>query len=264
MFTRKKIDAIYRGEIIGKEIIFLESATSTNDVAMSIGRQRKDPEGIVVIAEEQSQGRGRLGREWISPPGVNLYFTVLLRPPFPPREAPVFTLAAAASVVSAIRDYAGIRAGIKWPNDILIGKKKAGGILLEMKAHEGKIELLLIGIGLNVNMPLSGFPDDLRPLSTSLGIEGGKPIDRAGLLCRILEEMEASYNILLTGDKRTLINQWLRLNFTIGNKVKVQNQDRVITGIAENINDRGELLLKLPDGTIETLNSGDVTILKNS
>ncbi len=255
------IRAVFKGDIIGREIIFFESTTSTNDRAIEIGHQRESPEGIVVIADAQSHGKGRLGRNWISPPGVNLYFTVLLRPPFLPKEASILTLMAAVAVVSAIREDIGLNAGIKWPNDILINGKKAGGILLEMKSDMDRINLAALGIGVNVNMSLSLLTKDVRLLATSLKKESGRYIDRNKLLGEILAKLEYWYKIILKGDKRVLINEWLHLNSTIGNNVMVQIQDRVISGIAEGISDEGELIVRLSTGEHEIVSAGDVTIL---
>ncbi|MBI5055698.1 MAG: biotin--[acetyl-CoA-carboxylase] ligase [Nitrospirae bacterium] len=262
MFTKEKIQLVYQGEIIGKEVIFLESTTSTNDTAIETGRQRENPEGIVVVADTQTHGKGRMGRTWISPPGVNLYFTVLLKPPFLPQNASILTLVAAVAVASAIRENTKLPAEIKWPNDIMINGKKAGGILLDMKSGKDKINLIAVGVGLNVNMSLNEFPDEIRQSATSIKIETGSPVDRVELLAKILEELERCYKIILQGDKRALINEWIRLNCTIGQKVKVQDQYRIMTGVAENINENGELVLRLSDGGVETLSAGDVTILK--
>jgi BirA family biotin operon repressor/biotin-[acetyl-CoA-carboxylase] ligase len=264
MFTKDVIKDVYKGQIIGKEIVFFESATSTNEKAIEIGRQRENPEGIVVIADTQTHGRGRLGRRWISPPGVNLYFTALLRPPALQKEASLFSIAAAVSIASAIRECTGLNAMIKWPNDILINGRKAGGILTEMKADKGRSRLLAIGIGLNVNMSPDMLTENIRPLATSLKKENGKSVDRVELLGKILDNMEKTYKILLKGNKRALINKWLGLNCTIGNLVTVRNHNRIISGIADSINDRGELIIRLSSGKVITVSAGDVTILKNN
>ncbi|MBI4682761.1 MAG: biotin--[acetyl-CoA-carboxylase] ligase [Nitrospirae bacterium] len=262
MFTKEEIISVFRGDIIGREIIYSESTTSTNDMAFEVGRNRTDPEGIVVVADTQTQGKGRLGRSWISPAGVNLYFTLLLNPPISPEDATIISLAAPAAVAAAIRKHTGLPAQIKWPNDIHISSKKAGGILVEMKANKDNTILLAVGIGINVNMPPDALPPDIRPLSTSLKTEKGKSIDRLKLLREMLSELENSYKFLLHGNKRALINDWVRLNSTIGRTVSVQSQERTISGIAENINDKGELLVRLSSGDIEVVRAGDVTILK--
>lgn len=254
---------MFRGEFIGKEIIFFESVASTNDTAMAIAGKRDNPEGTVVIADEQSRGRGRFGRTWISPPGVNIYCTVLLRPPILSRKASILTLVTAVAVTEAVREYSGLNAEIKWPNDILINGKKTGGILIEMKTDRNQRYLLAVGIGVNVNMSLDALPDGIRPFTTSLREESGKVIDRITLLSQILAELEECYKILLNGDKRALINEWLRLNCTIGNKVKIQNQDNVISGTADGIDGDGHLKVKLASGETETVSAGEVTILKD-
>lgn len=264
MFTKEKLNNIFRGDIIGKEIIFLETITSTNDVAMELAAQRENPEGIVVIADTQTKGRGRFGRTWVSPPDVNIYFTVILRPSPPTNEAALITLMAAVAVVSAIQEYTGLKAGIKWPNDILINGKKTGGILSEMRSASGRISYLAVGIGINVNMSLNDLPEDVKALSTSLKIESGEPVDRVQLLGKIFAELERAYKILLQGNKRVLINDWIRLNSTLGSNVIVKNHDRIISGIAENINDNGELIIRLPSGGTETVTAGEVTILKDN
>lgn len=263
MLSKERLESVRNGEIIGTEILFLDSTTSTNDVAMETARKREKPEGIVVIADSQTHGKGRLGRKWLSPPGVNLYFTVLLKPPFSPPEAQLATLAAAVAVATAVREFAGIKAEIKWPNDILVNGKKTGGILLEMKTGRSGINILCIGIGINVNMSMDELPEDIRSLSTSLKTESGSHIDRAEFLGCILAEMERTYKILLNDDKRALINEWIHLNCTVGNKVTVKCHDKVVTGTAEGINDYGELIVRLSSGRLETLSAGDVTILKD-
>jgi BirA family biotin operon repressor/biotin-[acetyl-CoA-carboxylase] ligase len=258
----EKVGNVFKGEIIGREVIYFDSITSTNDKAFEIGMQKENPEGIIIIADAQSRGKGRLDRGWISPPGVNLYFSVVLKPPFSPKESSILTLAAAVAVVAAIREYTGLNAHIKWPNDILINGKKTGGILMEMKSYKDRINLLVVGTGINVNMPLDAFTKDIRGFATSLKIESGSSVDRVKLLRQILAEMENAYKILLNSNKRALINEWLRLNCTIGNEVAVRDQARVISGIANGINDKGELLVRLKSGKIETVSAGEVTILK--
>ncbi len=262
-FFAEEVTSAFKGDIIGREIIFHETITSTNDRAIETGRLRHDPDGIVVVADSQTDGRGRFGRRWESPPGVNLYFTVLLRPPLKPREVSLVTLAAGAAAASAVREFTGLKAEIKWPNDIFVKNKKAGGVLVEMKTGRDIINLLAVGIGINVNMPPEALAEDIRPFITSLKTESGKLIDRIGLFAGILDKLEQSYKILLNGDKRALINEWLRLNFTIGNRIIVKDRNNVISGAAEGINDNGELIIRLYSGQVETVRAGDVTILKS-
>lgn len=264
MITKEESDKIFRGGIIGREIVFFKTTASTNDKAIEIGRQRENPEGVIVIADSQTHGRGRLGRRWISPPGVNLYFTALLRPSALQKKVPLLPAASAVSIASAIREYAGLNAMIKWPNDILINGKKTGGILVEMTQDKGRTRLLAVGIGLNVNMSQDMLPENIRPHTTSLKMENGNHVDRVKLLGKILDNMEKTYKILLNGNKRALINKWLSLNCTIGKVVTVQNYNRVVSGIADGINDCGELIIRLSSGKIITVSAGDVTILNKN
>jgi len=266
--SAEKLKNAYKGGTIGREIIFFESVDSTNDSAMEIGAKREYPEGIVVIADAQKSGKGRLGRSWISPPDGNLYFTLLLRPSFPPREAPLLTLMAAVAVVSAIRDNTGLEAVIKWPNDILAGGKKTGGILMEMRSDSSRINLIALGIGVNVNLFPEMLPKGVRELTTTIKQETGRSIERVKLFGAILSQLEYWYKILLNGDKKVLIDAWLSLDSTIGRRIKVERsglseEDKIISGIAEGINDDGQLLIRLSSGKVEKVSAGDVTILKS-
>ncbi len=199
MLAKEVMTNVFKGDIIGREIIFFESTSSTNDSAIKTGLEREDPEGIVVIADEQTRDRGRLGRIWKSPSGVNLYFMILLKPPLPPKNAPLLTLAAAVAVASAIRAYSGVNAEIKGPNDILVSARKTGGILMEMRSLKEKIILLAVGIGINVNIPLDTMKD-MPSHSASLMNEKNACIYRTALFGALLAEMEKCYKILLKGN----------------------------------------------------------------
>lgn len=262
MLSKEKVVNAFRGTIVGREIIYFDSTASTNDTAFEIARGRENPGGLVIVADSQTRGRGRMGRRWISPPGVNLYFTVVLNSPFSPEESSIFVIASAVAAAEAIRKYAGLNATIKWPNDIMINGRKTGGILVEMKSGTTTENLVAIGFGLNVNMTINAVTQDIRPFTTSFMIESGCPIDRMNVFGGVLAEMENAYKFLLKGNKRALINDWLRLNSTIGNKIAVQTHDYVIRGIAHAVNEKGELLVRLASGEMKTVSAGDVTILK--
>ncbi|GBE05296.1 MAG TPA: biotin--[acetyl-CoA-carboxylase] ligase [Nitrospirae bacterium] len=266
ILTKEKIKARFKGGVIGKDIIFYEAATSTSEKAMEMGSRRKGErlEGTVIVADAQTRGKGRFGREWISPPGSNLYFTVLLEPCFPAAETPIITLMAAVAVVSAIREHTGLDASIKWPNDVLVDGKKAGGILTDMRSDSKGIDFVAVGIGINVNMPLNVLPEELRPVTTSLKAEKGETIDRAELLGDILYKLDLWYQRLLTGEKKALLDEWLSLNSTIGNRVQVKTEDRIISGLAQGIGDDGELIVRLSSGDVEKFCSGEVTIIRNN
>jgi BirA family biotin operon repressor/biotin-[acetyl-CoA-carboxylase] ligase len=262
MNFKERIRSIYKGGIIGRKIIFLHSTSSTNDVAFEIGQKPDIPEGTVVVADSQTQGRGRMGRQWISPPDRNLYFTVLLSPAFSPQESQLISLMAATASASAIRNHAQLKADIKWPNDILINNRKVGGILTESRIKGSTISLIALGIGINVNMT----PDELGGLSTiatSLMIEKGSKVDRVLLLGKILNELEYYYKILLDGNKRALINDWLRLNSTIGNYVRIRSGEETIDGYAEGITENGELIVRKSSGELRDVHQGEITLIKH-
>jgi BirA family biotin operon repressor/biotin-[acetyl-CoA-carboxylase] ligase len=272
---KEMFESAYRGEVIATEIHYHSLVTSTNEEALRIGRMRKDPEGIVVIADSQSHGRGRLGRKWISPPGVNLYLTALLRPPFEEKDAPLLVLMAAVAVVTAIRRHTGLKAEIKWPNDILVNGKKTGGILLETQSSQGGRPLIAVGIGINVNMPLHMLPHDMRAGVTSIREEGGRDIVRMGLLREVLALIEEWYKVLLHGDRTVLLREWSRLDATAGRMITLKMTPSVaagdgessitgcITGMAEGIDSEGRLLIRGHSGKMVRMSAGDVTILKS-
>ena len=188
---------------------------------------------------------------------------MILKPDIPPVEAPLITLAAAVASASVLRTWKGVPAEIKWPNDIMIKGKKVGGNLTEMKTIGKEIDIVVVGIGLNVNISLDELPEDIRSSATSLKIEKGAASDRAMLLGGMLAGLDNTYKNLLNGNKRALINGWLSLNCTIGNKIMVRDRDRTINGIAEKIGQNGELIVSLESGGTEVISAGDVTILKN-
>lgn len=258
------IKSVCKGDILGREIIFAGSTGSTNDMAIKIGGESDNPEGIVVVSDSQTAGRGRMGRSWISPPGVNLYFTVILKPDISPFEAPLLALAAAVACVSAIRALTGLNAEIKWPNDLLVKGKKTGGILMDMKTCDKKIKFVTIGIGINVNMDTAILPEDIKPLSTSLFQESGRIIDRVELFGNMLIELEKCYKSILSGDKASILRKWRMFSSTLGENVSVRMYDKVISGIAEDIDDTGALIIKLHSGGYEVVSAGDVTMLRKS
>ena len=255
-------DDIKRGlkaKIIGRDIVLLPETVSTNTVAMEMAANGAR-EGTVVIAEEQTGGKGRLGRKWISPKG-NLYLSVVLRPAIPMHKAPLITLMGAVAIASAIREQCGIKAGIKWPNDILISGKKAAGLLTEMSAEQDRIRHIVIGIGVDVNMPLEELPIDLRGVTTTLAAETGRMVDRSALLRRIMMELDHWYQVFLKQDAG-VIKEWNRFNVTVGKRVVVAGAGEPMEGLAQGIDEEGRLLVRRDDGRTRTVAAGDVTILK--
>lgn len=228
---------------------------STNDLAKELGAQGA-PEGALVVAEAQSAGRGRLGRSWDSPPGVGLYVSLLLRPPLPPEEMPQITLTAAVAGVRALRRAAGLTTEIKWPNDLLLHGKKAGGILTEMETESDRIRYLVLGWGLNVNNP--DFPPELASTATSLHLATGRTFSRVAILRAWLEDLEALYDRFLAGDFPRILQEWKQHAVTLGREVEVLQGTRRLRGQAVDVDADGSLLLKQPSGGIIRVTSGEI------
>jgi BirA family biotin operon repressor/biotin-[acetyl-CoA-carboxylase] ligase len=219
-------------------------------------------EGAVVFAESQSRGRGRLGRHWISPPRKGLWFSILLRPDLAPQSATQLTVAAATALARALAQQTGLAPEIKWPNDILIGGKKTAGILTELTAELDHVREVVLGIGVNANLELSELPRELRAAATSLRIESGQAVDRAGLAVAILREMDDDYDRIRRGQFESVAAEWQQRCGTLGRQVSIRVGERVIRGRAEALDGQGALLLRTQHGHLERIIGGDVTMEK--
>ncbi len=245
--------------VVGRDIRVFQETTSTNDVVERLARDRVK-EGVVVFAESQTQGRGRLGRKWISPAGRGLWFSALLRPDLRPQAATRLTIAAAVSLARAIRVQSGIGVEIKWPNDILIGGKKVAGILTEMHAELDHIQYLILGVGLDVNVKATEFPAELRAVASSLFIEAGHPLDRAALGAAVLRELDRDYERLCSGQFEVVADEWEAQCGTLGHQVLIELGGRRLQGRAESLDADGALLLRTQHGHLERVTGGDVTL----
>ncbi len=250
-----------RGEsgIIGSVIQVFQETTSTNDI---IDRMARDgvPEGVVVFAESQTRGRGRLGRVWMSPPRAGLWFSVLLRPDLRPQETTQLTVAAATAVARAIKSQTGVSPDVKWPNDILVRGKKVAGILTELTAELDHVKYVILGIGVDVNQQVSDFPSDLRRLATSLRIETGRAIDRSNLAAAILRELDNDYARISAGQFEAVADEWESLCVTLGHPVEISLGGRQVRGRAEALDVDGALLIRTQHGRLERIISGDVRV----
>jgi BirA family biotin operon repressor/biotin-[acetyl-CoA-carboxylase] ligase len=252
---------LHKTKIIGRDIRVFEQTTSTNDVIEKLARDGVK-EGVVVFAESQTKGRGRLGRKWISPAHKGLWFSLLLRPNLRPQEATRLTVASATALRRAIHSETGLNPEIKWPNDILVHGKKVAGILTEMSAELDRIQHIILGIGVNVNTSASEFQPELRKLATSLKIESGRAISRADLVTAILYELDRDYAHVCTGGFTALADEWEAHCTTIGRNVTIQIGGRRLRGRAESLSDDGALLLRTEHGHLEPIIGGDVTLEK--
>lgn len=245
--------------IIGRDIQVFQSTASTNDIADRLARDGV-PEGIVVFAESQSQGRGRLGRRWESPPGQGLWMSVLLRPRLAPPAATQLTVLAAVACARAVERQTGLHPEIKWPNDLLFGGRKCGGILLEMSAELDHIRHVILGIGLDVNVAPTDFPASLRGIATSLRAELGSPVDRPALAAVLIEELDLAYHQLDSGGFTALADEWEARCTTIGQRVVIRMGPRELAGTAESLDDDGALLIRTEHGRLERVMGGDVSL----
>lgn len=247
--------------VIGRQIRVFKETTSTNDVAEKMAHDGV-AEGVVIIAESQTKGRGRLSRRWESSVGKGLWLSLLLRPEMAPQSATRITISAAVSIVRAIRHVTGLEAEIKWPNDVQVKGLKVAGILTELSAEVDRVRHLILGLGLNINHQPTDFPPEIRALATSLAIQTGGMVDRPCLAARVLEELEFDYSRIRSGQFEQIALEWERSCSTLGKAVRIQMGDRILQGRAEALDGEGALLLRSSHGNLERILGGDVTVLK--
>lgn len=249
------------GERIGRNLVCHDTTASTNADAFRLAEEGAG-EGTTVVADSQSAGKGRRGRHWVSPAGVNLYCSVVLRPDILPYEAPQLTFLSSVAVARAIRQETGLAAEIKWPNDVLLQGKKVAGLLNEMSAETDGINFVILGVGVNLNMSREQFPDDLRAPATSLLLEHGKAVPRAGFTARLLNELDRLYNEFLNHGFGPVRREWQECCNAAGREIVVSDQGlETARGIFDGIDGDGALLLRLPDGKQERIVAGDVRVV---
>ena len=238
---------------IGQRLLYYPSLPSTMETARQVARQR-GAEGTVIIADEQTAGRGRLKRAWLTPRG-NIALSVILSPSLP--ILPSLIMLASLAVVRSIVSVTGLKPQIKWPNDVLLNGKKVSGILIENDFLGDKVAYSIIGIGIDVNLKLADFPE-IQPIATSLSDELGKEVSRLKLIRHLLVEMENLYLGLSAGG--SLYEEWRDNLVTLGKVVRATTDDAVYDGIAESVDRDGSLLLRRRDGISVKIVAGDVTL----
>jgi len=246
-------------ECFGSEIVYMDSVDSTNSLAMTLAA-RGAAHGTVITADQQTNGRGRMGREWISPSGSNLYLSIILRPGVSPADASqIPVLSVIASVRALERMVSDLPFGIKWPNDIYCRGRKISGTLCEMKAEIDRVNHVVVGTGINVN--LKPFDDSIRGIATSLSIETDTEYSRVRLAAFLLEEFEKVYNRwLIEGNLEFIIDEWDKHSLLKGKHVDVRTVNRVVSGKVAGITTNGALKLELPGGTVRFVYAGDATL----
>jgi len=241
-------------KLLGKRVIHMNSTGSTNTVARQLAEEGVE-EGTVVIAEVLTRAKGRMGRTFITKHG-GAWLSIVLKPALDPAHASSITLLAAVSVTKALRG-AGLEAVIKWPNDVLVNGKKICGILTEMNAETDAVNFIILGIGVNVNndVPLE--------TATTMRAELGHEADRVGFVQSLLETLEEDYLTFHEEGFTPILWSWRRYSDTLGRMVEVTSQDEVITGLAQDVGEDGSLLVKIKDGSVRTIVSGDCQHLRS-
>ncbi len=258
-----RLESFLRGAPLGLPLHYRAVTESTNDDAAHLGREGA-PEGTTVIADAQTHGRGRRGRSWVSPANVNVYVSVLLRPPIEPERCPQIGLAAGLAAVNAIRTLLPA-AQLKWPNDVLVRGRKLCGILAEMSAREGRVlDFVVVGVGVNVNADQADFPPELAGLATSMRIELGEPIDREAFVASLLRELGREYHEFLASGFGQLRQRWEQACGTIGQVVEVETETGRFSGRALGLDAHGCLRVARDDGSEAEVMSGDVRLRESA
>src|SRR4030043_1142915 len=255
LLTPSEIKTILKTKWLGKTIHHFGTLASTNAQAYQLALDGAE-EGEVVISESQEKGKGRLGRQWFSPPFSNLYLSVILRPKIPPHQASLITLMAAVATAEAIQKFSGLFPLIKWPNDILLRDRKIAGLLNEIHSEMDRIHFVILGIGVNLNMDEKMFPKDIRAAATSLKREMGQSISRKAFLQTLLEELEMWYETFLKKGASPILKAWRDKAQIQGRPVKVTSFGEVLSGTAIDVDNDGALILETKAGERKRVGAG--------
>jgi BirA family biotin operon repressor/biotin-[acetyl-CoA-carboxylase] ligase len=261
LLTPSEIKPILKTKWIGKTIHHFHTLDSTNSKAYQLALDGAE-EGEVVVAESQEKGRGRLGRQWFSPPFLNLYLSVILRPKIPPHQASLITLMAAIATADAIQKFSGFLPLIKWPNDILLRNRKVAGLLNEINSEMDRIHFVILGIGINLNMDEKVFSKEIRTVATSLKIEMRQTISRKAFLQSLLQELEKWYTIFMKQGSAVILKAWRDRAHLKGRRVKVTSFGETLGGIAVDVDSDGALILETADGKRKRVVAGDIEYRK--
>ena len=248
-------------DFIGQEVYYYPVTTSTNVLAKELASQGAR-EGTLVIAEEQTQGRGRMGREWLSAANKNILISLILRPHLSPIQVSYITMIASLSVVKTIEALTPLESSIKWPNDIMIRGNKVGGILTEFSAEQDQVVYVVVGIGVNMNFDPTIYPE-IAYSATSIYLELGQEISRLKFLVGLLQEMEKEYKELQAGKGLLIVKEWRNSLMTLNKEVRVVSEQGTLEGMAEDVDEHGALILRLASGQQIKIYTGDVSLQMN-
>lgn len=261
-FDEQKLAGRLSGRFIGREVYFLREVDSTNIYALNLARKGA-PEGVVVIADCQTNGKGRLGRKWQSPPGKNIYTSIILRPSIDPSVAPQITLIAGVAVARLLSLYCPGDVALKWPNDVQIRGKKICGILTEMRMRSGRVDFVIVGIGINIGMKKEEFSEELKDCATSLIEETGKNISRFDFAVGLYDSFETWYKNFLSGGFNPIREEWLKYSCIIGKNMRISLMTGLEEGKAIGIDDQGALLIFDEEKGTKRIIAGDVSLMED-
>lgn len=244
-------------ETFGRIIHYFDEVDSTNTRAHTFVKQGA-AEGTLIIAEQQTAGRGRMGRPWHSPKGKGLWMSLILKPQIPLHFTPHLTLLVAVALCRSIRQQTQLAVGIKWPNDLLIDGKKISGILLESSAEDEKLQYVIAGVGIGVNLSPEDYPEELKGVATSLAIEAGEKINRSALLQHFMLELESMYKVYHEQGFTPIKLLWEALSVSLNKQVRTMTPQGLKTGFAEGIDDSGALIVREENGSLTKWYSGNI------
>ncbi|UTR08491.1 biotin--[acetyl-CoA-carboxylase] ligase [Alkalihalobacillus sp. LMS6] len=243
----------------GKTVFAYDSVESTQPLAHQVATNKGD-EGTLIVANEQTQGRGRLGRKWLVGEGQTISMSLILRPTIPIAQTPQLTLVAAVAVVRAIEKVTGIDCEIKWPNDLLVKGKKLVGILTEMAADPDQLHYVIVGMGINCQQSGADFHEDVKGIATSIYQETGKTVHRATLIAEVMNEFEWLYRCYQEEGFRVIKPLWEARSISLHKKIHARTAKQVITGYASGLTDEGQLCITDLNGTTHLIHSGDIEL----
>lgn len=258
--TALEISPLLDTHDLGRTLHAYESLPSTNAEAFRLASEGAG-HGEIVVTDQQTAGRGRRGRVWVSPPGLNLYFSAILRPELPPQRAPELTLVAAVALAETLQQ-AGVEARIKWPNDIHIDGRKVAGILTELSAEPERVHFVVLGVGVNLNARPDDFPQDVQSLATSLAEARGERVPRAAFAAALWTRLEEWLDLHAEEGFGIVRRRWKELSSTLGQEVLVRTDRQELRGVAEDVDDSGALLVRTAEDRLERVLAGDVEQLR--
>ena len=246
-------------ERVGEKLFVYGAVGSTNDVLLGLIGEGKASDGAVVVSDSQTAGRGRLGRKWVSPAGRNLYLSAVFCPEISPQESSVFTFLASCALVDVFSGY-GVSAAIKWPNDILVGGRKISGVLTELGTSDGAVDYLVIGIGVNLNLPeefIRREMEDISQKTTSLSILLGEEVRRERFCAELINALDRFYGEFRRCGTQAIVDMWIERWGFMGKEISVDVSDEVICGVVERVDANGFLCLRTEEGDLRRVLTGD-------